>query len=139
MDTTLSPSYTGLDLEPLRTGFSGPTLIAADGDAYDAARVGFNAMFDRLPAVIARAASTADVAHAIRFAVARGLPLAVRAGGHSVAGYSTIDDGLLLDLGLMKRIQIDPAARLARVEPGVVGASSTVPPRPTDLRPPEAG
>ena len=77
-------------------------------------------MFDRRPAVIARATSTADVVHAITFARASGLTIAVRGGGHSVAGYSTIEGGLLLDLGPMKAIAVDPDARLARVEPGVV-------------------
>jgi FAD/FMN-containing dehydrogenase len=115
-----SPSRSGLDLGALRAGFTGEILTAADGDTYDAARAAFNAMFDRRPAVIARAAGTADVAHAIGFAVRNGLRIAVRGGGHSVAGFSTIDDGLLLDLGPMKRIDVDPAARVARVEPGVV-------------------
>jgi FAD/FMN-containing dehydrogenase len=117
---TLSPSRSGLDLAPLRAAFAGEILTAADGEAYDAARVAFNGMFDRRPAVIARATGTADVATAIGFAVTNGLRLAVRGGGHSVAGYSTIDDGMLLDLGPMKRIDVDPVARLARVEPGVV-------------------
>lgn len=115
-----SSSTVGLDLEPLRAGFAGEILTAADGDSYDAARVAYNAMFDRRPAVIARATSSADVAHAIGFARAHGLRIAVRGGGHSVAGYSTIEGGLLLDLGPMKAIDVDPHARVARVQPGVV-------------------
>jgi FAD/FMN-containing dehydrogenase len=116
----LSPSRSGLDLTSLRAGFTGEILTAADGDTYDTARMAFNGMFDRRPTVITRATSTADVAHAIGFAVTNGLEIAVRGGGHSVAGYSTIDDGLLIDLGPMKRIEVDPVAQLARVEPGVV-------------------
>lgn len=116
----ISPARSGLDLTSLRARFSGPVLTAADGDAYDAARMVFNGMFDRRPAVIARATSTDDVVHAIGWAVTNGLRIAVRGGGHSVAGYSTIDDGLLLDLGPMKHIVVDPDARLVRVEPGVV-------------------
>lgn len=116
---TLSASRSGLDLVPLRAGFAGTVLTPSDGSAYDAARIAFNAMFDRRPAVIACAASATDVAHAIGFARAAGLTLAVRGGGHSVAGYSTIEDGLLLDLGPMKGIEVDPEERLARVQPGV--------------------
>ncbi len=77
-------------------------------------------MFDRRPAVIARASGSADVACAIGYARANGLTLAIRGGGHSVAGYSTVEGGLLLDLGPMKAIDVDPATRLARVQPGVV-------------------
>jgi len=119
-EQTLSSSRTTPDLEALRVGFAGQLLTAADGDAYDAARMAFNAMFDRRPAVIARATSKSDVGHAITFARANGLALAVRGGGHSVAGYSTIEGGLLLDLGPMKDITVDPDARIARVGPGVV-------------------
>ena len=68
MTQTSSSSRTGLDLDPLRAGFAGEILTAADGDAYDAVRVAYNAMFDRRPAVIARATSAADVAHAIGYA-----------------------------------------------------------------------
>ncbi|HWJ81213.1 MAG TPA: FAD-binding oxidoreductase [Nocardioides sp.] len=100
-------------------GFAGELLTAADGERYDAARAVFNGMFDRRPAVIARAGTEADVASVVRHVGARGLPLAVKAGGHSVAGFSTIDDGLLLDLGPMRRIDVDPAGRTVRVEPGV--------------------
>jgi len=117
---TLSRSRTGPDVGPLRSGFAGQVLTAEDGESYDVARMAFNAMFDRRPAVIARATCTADVVLALGFARATGLPVAVRGGGHSVAGYSTIDDGLLLDLGPMKAIDVDPEARLVRVQPGVV-------------------
>lgn len=113
-------SSTGLDLWPLRAGFSGQILTAEDGEAYDVARLAFNGMFDRRPMVLARATCTADVVHALQFARAAGLAVAVRGGGHSVAGYSTSEGGLLLDLGPMKGIEVDPEARLARVEPGVV-------------------
>lgn len=115
----LSSSSAGLDLGRLRVGFSGQILTAEDGEAYDVARMAFNGMFDRRPAVIARATCTADVVHALEFSRAADLGVAVRGGGHSVAGYSTIDDGLLLDLGPMKAIAVDPEAGLARVQPGV--------------------
>ena len=115
-----SPAVAGLDLEQLRGGFRGQILTAEDGTAYDIARMAFNGMFDRRPAVLARATCTADVVHALEFARAGDLAVAVRGGGHSVAGYSTIEGGLLLDLGPMKAIAVDPAARVARVQPGVV-------------------
>ncbi len=103
----------------LRASFAGEILTAADGERYDDARAVFNAMFDRRPAAIARATSDADVVAVLQFARSAGVPLAVRAGGHSVAGYSSIDDGLLLDLRPMKSIDVDPDARTVRVGPGV--------------------
>jgi FAD/FMN-containing dehydrogenase len=117
--TTLQQVSEG-DLTVFRGRFAGRILTPADGAEYDTARTVFNGMFDRRPAVIARATTTADVAAALDFAQRAGLPIAVRGGGHSVAGYSTIDDGLVIDLGLMKGIEIDPDARRARVEGGVV-------------------
>jgi len=120
LPSLLSPSAAGLDLEPLRRGFSGQILTVEDGQAYDVARMAFNGMFDRRPAVVARASCTSDVVQALEFARAADLAVAVRGGGHSVAGYSTIEGGLLLDLGPMKGIDVDPVARLVRVQPGVV-------------------
>lgn len=103
----------------LRDRFAGEILAPECGPRYDAARAVFNAMFDRRPALIARAASTADVVAALDFALRAGLPVAVRGGGHSVAGYSTIDDGIVIDLGLMRMIEVDQVARRARVQAGV--------------------
>jgi FAD/FMN-containing dehydrogenase len=108
-----------LDLGHFRAGFAGEILTPADGERYHDARVVFNAMFDRRPAVIARATCDGDVVAALLFAQAARLPIAIRAGGHSVAGYSAIDDGLLLDLRPMKEITVDEAARRVRVGPGV--------------------
>jgi FAD/FMN-containing dehydrogenase len=109
----------GTDLATLRAGFVGDVLTPQDSGPYDDARAVFNAMFDRRPAVIARATCDADVIAVIGFARATGLPLAVKAGGHSVAGFSTIEGGVLLDLGPMKGIAVDAEARRVRVEPGV--------------------
>ena len=119
--TTEQPgsSTTGMDLDPLRAGFAGEVLTPDDGTRYDEARAVFNAMFDRRPAAIARATCDADVVAAIGFARTTGLPLAIKAGGHSAAGFSTIEGGLLLDLGPMKGIAVDAETRRARVEPGV--------------------
>ena len=100
-------------------GFSG--IVLRPGDAgYDDARQVYNAMFDRRPALIAQCRNTADVAAAVRFARAHGLPLAVRGGGHSIAGFSVCDDGVVIDLSLMKHIDVDPDERTARAQPGVL-------------------
>jgi FAD/FMN-containing dehydrogenase len=108
-----------IDLGHLRAGLAGEILTPADGERYDDARAVFNAMFDRRPAVIARATCDGDVVAALLFAQSARLPIAVRAGGHSVAGYSAIEGGLLLDLRPMKEIDVDPLARRVRVGPGV--------------------
>ncbi|MFC5995189.1 FAD-binding oxidoreductase [Pseudonocardia hispaniensis] len=105
--------------DALRLRFSGEVLGPAQ-PGYDAARQVFNAMIDRRPAVIARCATTADVVAAVEFARERGLAIAVRCGGHSVAGLSTCDDGVLVDLSGLKSITIDPAARTARAGGGVL-------------------
>ena len=76
-------------------------------------------MIDRRPAVIVRAAGAADVIRAVGFAREHRLLLAVRGGGHNIAGNAVCDGGLMLDLSPMKSVRVDPAARTARVEPGV--------------------
>jgi FAD/FMN-containing dehydrogenase len=111
------PSAT-LDLSTLRSGFAGELLTAADGTRYEQARAVFNAMFDRRPALIARPTSAADIQAALRFARSSGLPIAVRGGGHSVAGYSIIDDGVVIDLSAMRQVSVDPEARRVRVQGG---------------------
>jgi FAD/FMN-containing dehydrogenase len=108
-----------IDIAALRASFAGEILTAADGERYDEARAVFNAMFDRRPAAIAKATCDGDVVAAILFVQSARMPMAIRAGGHSVAGYSTIDDGLLLDLRPMKKIEVDFEALTVRVGPGV--------------------
>src|SRR3954467_15258335 len=99
------------------SGFEGK-LIAPEDANYEKARAVYNAMIDRHPALIAQAAGPADVARAIGFARDHELPLAVRGGGHNGAGLGTVDDGVVIDLSLMKDIQVDPAARTVRVGGG---------------------
>ena len=99
--------------------FSGQ-LIGPEQPGYDEARRVFNAMIDRRPALIARCASTADVVAAVHAAREHGLAVAVRGGGHSFSGLSTCDDGIVIDLGGLKSIAVDPRARTARAGGGVL-------------------
>jgi FAD/FMN-containing dehydrogenase len=105
-------------MEPIR-GFAGEQ-IAADDSRYDEARAVFNAMVDKRPALIARCASADDVALALAYARDRGLPVAVRAGGHSVAGMSLVDDGVVIDVRLLDSIEVDARRRTVRVGAGVL-------------------
>jgi FAD/FMN-containing dehydrogenase len=93
-------------------------VILAQSDGYDQARQVYNAMYDRRPLAVVRATDVADVIAAVEAAREGGLPLAVRGGGHSVPGFGTVDDGLVLDLAAMKGIRIDPEHRVASVQPG---------------------
>ncbi len=95
-------------------------LLRPGDAAYGEARQVWNGLIDRYPALIARCANTADVARAIQFARAHHLPIAVRGGGHNVAGTGTVDGGLVIDLSPMKAIEVDPVSRTARAEGGVI-------------------
>ena len=89
------------------------------GDAsFDDARHVWNGMVDKRPGLIVQAASTEDVARTIAHARATGQLLAIRGGGHNVAGNGTVDGGILLDLGAFDKVEVDPAARLVRVGSG---------------------
>lgn len=106
-------------VETLRRGFAGELVLPGDA-GYDDSRRVFNAIHDRRPALIARCASTADVVAAVDFARRSGLLVAVRCGGHSVAGLGVCDGGILIDLGGLKSIVVDPVARTARAGGGVL-------------------
>jgi FAD/FMN-containing dehydrogenase len=94
-------------------------LLTKSSPEYDAARTLWNGMIDRRPAFIARCRSAADVIRGVTFAREHGMPLAIRGGGHNVAGNALCDDGLVIDLSPMKSVRVDPRRRTARVEPGV--------------------
>src|SRR5512132_4376768 len=95
-------------------------LIRPGDPSYDEHRNVGNGSIERPPAVIARCAGTQEVVDAVELARESGLPTAVRGGGHSFPGHSTCNDGIVIDLGKMKRITVDPDGRTARVEAGVL-------------------
>jgi len=104
-------------LEQLREQVRGQ-VIAPNDEGYDEARAVYNAMIDRRPAVVVRPANVGDVMSAVRFAHENGVDLAIRGGGHSVPGFGTCDDGVVIDLSSMRGVRVDPAARTARAEGG---------------------
>jgi FAD/FMN-containing dehydrogenase len=105
--------------EDFRSAIKGELLLPGDV-GYDAARVIWNAMFDRRPRLIVRCAGVADVVEAVGFARRHGLVLSVRGGGHNVAGYAACDDGLMVDLSAMNAVRVDPGARRAWVQGGAL-------------------
>ncbi|MFD9371223.1 FAD-binding oxidoreductase [Streptomyces sp. NPDC060020] len=110
-------SKAGAALTALREDLSGEVFTPQD-PGYDGARTVFNAMIDRRPAVIAQCESTADVVTAVRFARDLDLKVAVRGGGHSVAGMSLNDGGLVVDLRRMHEVTVHPAARAVHIDGG---------------------
>ncbi|HEX6884416.1 MAG TPA: FAD-binding oxidoreductase [Planctomycetota bacterium] len=101
----------------LRKGFGGKVILPGDKDYAEARKI-WNGMIDKRPALIARCAGTPDVVKALAFARESALPLAVRGGGHHIAGNSLCDDGVVIDLSHMKAVRVDPGARRAMVEAG---------------------
>jgi FAD/FMN-containing dehydrogenase len=105
-------------VQELREGVRGDVVVPGD-PFYDEARAVWNGMIDKRPALILRAVGVADVLAAVQFARSQDLELAVRGGGHSLPGFSTSDGGMVLDLGRMKGIRIDPVRQRAVAEAGV--------------------
>lgn len=111
----------GETVDQLRASLRGSLLQPQHPD-YDQARRLFNGMIVKSPAAIVRAAGAADVVRAVSYAAEHNLPVAVRGGGHNVAGYASCDDGVLIDFTRMRGIRVDPKRRTARVGPGATYA-----------------
>jgi len=116
---TVTQSLDAASFEKLRNGFRGELIQPGDRE-YDSSRVVWNAMADRHPALIARCTRVEDVITAVHFAREHDLVIVVRGGGHSVAGFSTCDGGVVIDLSGMRAVEIDPAKRVARVQGGAL-------------------
>ncbi|HEY6760900.1 MAG TPA: FAD-binding oxidoreductase [Baekduia sp.] len=120
--TSLHPSSTTLDagtVQELRESVRGACFAPGD-PGYDDARTIWNAMFDdRFPALVVQCAGVADVVRAVQFARSEGLEIAVRGGGHSIPGFSSSDGGIVIDLGPMKGVRVDPRARRATAQAGL--------------------
>ena len=111
-------------LAAFAASLNGSVVLPSD-DAFDATREIHNSRFDGRPTIVVQAADASDVARTIAFASDTGLELAVRSGGHSLAGHSTVDGGIVLDLAPMKGLLIDPVAKLAWAQPGLTAGEVT--------------
>jgi|SRR5687767_11078537 len=104
-------------IEELKDNFRGEVLLPS-GDAYESARKIWNTMIDKRPALIVRCATVSDVVRAVNFARDNRLLLAVRGGGHNIAGNAMCDDGIVIDLSQMKVAKVDAGARRVTIEGG---------------------
>jgi FAD/FMN-containing dehydrogenase len=105
--------------QSFKNNFHGSVISPGDA-AYDEARRVWNGMIDRRPAMIARCSNVADVAESIQFGRDNDLLVSIRGGGHNVAGYAVCDDGLVIDMSAMRKVEINPDKRTVRVEGGAV-------------------
>lgn len=105
------------EVDALKSQLQG-SLITEDSADYDEARAIWNAMIDRRPALIVMAESASDVAASVRLAAAHDLVLAIRGGGHNIAGNAVCDGGMMIHLGRMNSVDVDPESKTARVGPG---------------------
>ena len=112
-----SPAVLDADIGEHLSNLNG-SLLTPDSPGYDEARTIWNAMIDRRPGLIVRCADATDVARAVRFARSHDLLVAVRGGGHNIAGNAVCDGGLMIDLSPMRAIRVDQATRTARVGAG---------------------
>jgi FAD/FMN-containing dehydrogenase len=120
-----SPALDTDDLLALRAAIDG-TVLAPGDDGFEAGRLAHNTLFVRRPAVIVRPANALDVARAVRTARELDLEIAVRGGGHSVAGHSTTEDGMLIDLGAMTEVDIDPIRWTGTAQGGTTAGAYTM-------------
>jgi FAD/FMN-containing dehydrogenase len=104
-------------IKTLRGTLRGEIMTEADA-GYDAARAVWNAMIDRRPVVIVQPKGVADVIEAVSFAGTHGLPVSIKGGGHNVAGHAVCDDGLMIDLSLMRAVRVAPRPGRGRLHLG---------------------
>src|SRR3954466_3543808 len=117
VESLVAPALAAPEIGELRADFRGSLLLPGD-PGYEERRRVWNGSIDRHPAVIARCAGVVDVIRTVNFAREHGLRLAVRGGGHNLAGNGVCDDGVVIDLSGMRSIRVDPARRTVRVEGG---------------------
>jgi FAD/FMN-containing dehydrogenase len=117
-------AFAPIDFDAFAATLNGRLVRPGDPD-YEAARQVHNRAYERYPAVVVKAADASDVARTIALARDTGLDLAIRGGGHSLAGHSTGDDAIVLDLSPMRALHIDPARRLVWVQPGLTAGEVT--------------
>lgn len=110
---------TDIQIDDLSVQFRGDLLLPGS-DGYDSARQIWNGMFDRKPSIIARCVGTSDVINAVNFARDNKLLVAVKGGGHNSAGNAVCDDGMMIDLSLMRRVNVDPEQKTVRVDGGAL-------------------
>ena len=123
--------------DELVAGFNG-RLVGPDDAAYDEVRAVHNGLVDRHPGLIARCQNVADVRDAVMFGRSAGLEISVRGGGHNVAGRAVTEGGLMIDLSLMRGVDVDPGATARGRRAGPPGTSTTGSPTPTGRRAPAA-
>src|SRR5262249_5176665 len=119
IDLTDSSGLAAAAVDDLRTRLLGAAIEPGD-PVYDSARAVWNAMIDRRPALIVRCSNTGDVIEAVRFARQRNRAIAIRGGGHNVAGHAVGEGSVMLDLSAMRAVRVDAHARRAWVQGGAV-------------------
>ena len=122
MSQTMTPVLGEATIQELREAVRGEIVTPGDDGYAEASRIWNGEHDGRRPAIIARCTGAADVIAAVGFARSNDLTIAVRGGGHSVAGFSSVDDGIVIDLSPMSGVRVDPAARRAFVGGGAVWA-----------------
>src|SRR5262245_2445672 len=122
MSLTIAPVLGEATVQELRDAVRGEVVTPADSGYDEARRIWNGEHDDHAPALVVRCSGAADVIAAVGFARSNDLPVAVRGGGHSIAGFSTCDGGVVIDLSRMNDVRVDPAARRASVGGGAVWA-----------------
>src|SRR5688572_23372855 len=121
LTNSVSTQLSHLALSDFRKKVSGK-VIEQDDDNYETARKIWNGMIDRRPAIIIQCETKNDVIESVKFATSENLILSVRGGGHNITGNAVCEGGLMIDLSLMKKIQVDPEKRTAMAEAGATWA-----------------